>query len=31
VVDGSRLATPQLFLEVASKEAVLKGVDGSFG
>jgi hypothetical protein len=31
MVDGFRLATPQLLLEVASDETIPKGVDGSFG
>jgi hypothetical protein len=31
MVDGFRLAAPQLFLEVASDETILKGVDGSLG
>jgi hypothetical protein len=31
MVDGLQLATPQLLLEVASDETVLKGVDGSLG
>jgi hypothetical protein len=28
MVDGLRLAAPELFLEIASKEAVSKGIDG---
>ena len=31
VIDSLRLAAPKLFLEVASKEAVSKGIDGPFG
>jgi hypothetical protein len=31
MVDGLRLAAPELLLEVASKEAVSKGIDGPLG
>jgi hypothetical protein len=31
VVDGPWLAASKLFLEIASEEAVAKGVDGPFG
>jgi hypothetical protein len=31
MVDGFRLAAPQLLLEVVSDETILKGVDGSLG
>jgi hypothetical protein len=31
MVDGLRLAAPQLLLEVASDETVPKGIDGSLG
>jgi hypothetical protein len=31
MVDGFRLAAPQLLLEVTLDETIPKGVDGSFG